>query len=334
MLSQSEKDNRPHWNFKQRGFYEVWYFKFNVPGTQQAFWFRYTLSVPTKETAIAELWAIAFNIDGDNHRAWKETFPIADYKSNPKGFNISIGDSFLSHSHCCGSMQQNGSMIEWDLSYEPNHQTYHHMLPLLRKAPFPKTKVCTPHINIFYNGTITVDGVKYLIQQAPGMQGHIWGKQHAHSWVWSHCNLIEGHSNVYLEALSARVKFGSLLSPPLTPIFIHYKGEDYFCNGYEDLVKNVSFFRPGSWNFTATHKDRRFLGLLTADLREDAVGVKYTDPDGSFRYCYNTKIGDLRLEIQKRVGKSWQIEEVLDASGTTAIEWVVSEPIQDIPISI
>ena len=60
----------------------------------------------------------------------------------------------------------------------------------------------------------------------------------------------------------------------------------------------------------------RISGEASARL-EDFVGVEYTDPDGEHLWCYNTKVADLRIDVEGE-GRS----EGLRARRTFALEFV------------
>lgn len=332
-LSPSEQDNQPRWT-GQKPFYEVWYFKFNLVAERKALWLRYTLLSPRLGPALAELWAIFFDTVTHQHVALKQSFPISQFASQPEQFGIQIGAAQLTQNQSHGAIETTSEQISWALNYEPNQMTYYHAPPLLMQAPLPKTKVCTPQSDLRYCGHITVNGATYAVEDAPGMQGHIWGTQHAHNWAWAHCNTFEEAPNTVLEALSGQIKVGPWLTPPLSPIYVRYKGQRYCLNQYRHLLGNRSDFSPGTWHFAAYDKQIGFKGQLSASLNEDVVGVEYTDPDGSHRYCYNTKIGHAQLDILLRQGNKWEIHNSLQAHHTAAIEWVQSEPLPGIPIRI
>ena len=49
----------------------------------------------------------------------------------------------------------------------------------------------------------------------------------------------------------------------------------------------------------------RLMGSLTSDP-EKVIGVRYTDPDGSFRYCNHAEWAELRLGLYQKKKGRWE----------------------------
>ena len=64
------------------------------------------------------------------------------------------------------------------------------------------------------------DGVTVEVDGWRGMQGHNWGTRHTELYAWGHCNDWEGHDDLVLEGVTACVKVGRILAPPLTVVCV------------------------------------------------------------------------------------------------------------------
>ncbi|MBI2890354.1 MAG: hypothetical protein HYY13_06165 [Nitrospirae bacterium] len=319
----AEKDNLLIWDEKKRGHYEVYYLKFNQPSTQAAWWIRYTLCspLPGKGEPIAELWGIFF--DGRNpqgHAAFKHTFPFTQAKVGRDKFRFQIGEAVLSHSSARGRLDSAGKSLEWDLTFQARDETFFHFpYAGMYKASIPKTKVCSPHINSLFSGTVRANGKTFTLKNEPGQQTHIWGSKHAFRWVWGHCNLFQEDPSAILEVLSAQIKIGPLRTPVTSVFHLVHEGRRFTVNRLSESVRVKTKWDIGSWTLRAETEGRRFDVHMAAPLH-NFVGVEYTDPDSEKAYCYNTKIADCTVDISERIGGSWKPAGRLTCKAGSAFE--------------
>lgn len=323
-----QKDNLAKWDKQQHGFYEVWYLKLNAPQGQSqsnqpgpALWLRFTtLCLKNGLKKVAEVWGIFFEPQpegGSKKIAVKNTCSLTSYDAGSDG-TVRIEDSYFGPNRTSGIVVGRGNRIEWDLKFEPNDFTFFHVPNTLEKLKFAKSIVCKPNVNVFFNGSFSVNGKRYDCASAPGCQGHIWGRRYAHEWAWAHCNAFDSSTPAVLEALSARVKMGGMItSPRMSALFFEYKGTRYEFNKLQDTVAIRSQYSLTSWNFSVDKGNLRLLGEITCDVK-DLVAVTYEDTQGSYLYCNNSELASMSLSVYYK-GK---LDSTLRSRLTTGFETV------------
>lgn len=296
--------NQPKWPITDNGCYEVWYFKLNLQpdpnGIAPALWIRLTtLATQDGHKRVCEVWGVFFNPanDGFHHVAAKNTFPLDQFKWD--GSTIQFHTAFWSDHRTVGTVSSNPHTITWDLTFQPNTFHFDHIPAVFKALKLNKSTVVTPHPDIAFSGTITVDGKPYRCTNAPGMQGHIFGTQHATEWAWGHANMRTQDTHLVFEGLTARIKLAHTIpSPPLSAFFFVYNGECVIFNTLKDALRIRSTYGIDGWQFTARKKGWAFIGKIRTTPNEFA-GVTYEDPAKNHLFCHNSKVSSLRLTIHK-----------------------------------
>lgn len=310
------KDNQAVWSREQNGFYEVWYLKLNLLKEESALWIRYTtLSLKNGFKSVVETWAIWF--DGKNNQkiALKDTFPFSSFKTT-EDHRIQIQHNGFGRNFAQGSIRSKKHSIAWDLSFNENPETFFHVPPVLQKLKLTKSIVCKPNVDLHFNGTVSVDETTYECDAAPGCQGHIWGTDYAHEWAWAHCNSFDA-ADCVLEALSARVKMGKIItSPILSAIYFRYQDEEFKINALIPALRIKSAYSIDSWDFQYESPKFSIQGNVECDQR-DLVGVQYEDTRGGHLYCHNTALANCKLDLKIR-GQ----EKIIIAKRSVAFETV------------
>lgn len=328
-IKKSEYDNITRWNH-ERGFYEVYYLKFNEISSSTAFWIRYTILSPLNGDAVAEVWAIFFDaLNPGNNSAFKETFPISEAELSKDRFYFRIGNSEIAHNFARGEIKKDNGYIRWDLNYIPGVRTfYHYPHSIMYRLRIPKTKVCSPNFDIKIDGKVEVNGREIICNHAPGQQSHIWGTKHAERWVWANCNLFKNSGGIF-EGISAQIRIGNFITPPLTPLYVKFREEEFYMNGLLRAIKNSSSTEFPRWRFSGECGRYRFEGDVFAE-DNNFVGVEYTDPDGEKLWCYNTKVADMKIKVFLR---DRQVDELV-SERCAAFEFVSRERIEGVPVLI
>lgn len=319
----------------QAPFYEVYFLKFHLIEENLAFWIRYTLHRPLKGLAHASLWAFVFDANQPSRNSGAlQNFEWTEMKSAPKDFELALGNSLLNLEKCKGQVNDSPFSLEWDLNLKSNEN------PLLlfpyewmyKIKSFPKTKYITSRPHLLFSGTLKWKGKEYSVKEAPGMQAHLWGTQHVHRFLWSHCNTFLEDPNALFEGLSSQVMLGSWLAPPLGVFYIRMFGKEYLLNSpkiwfQRDLRRDLE-----EWNFDIRQEEDRFVGAVGADP-EQFLGVRYTDPVKDFRYCNHAEWAMLTLEHYKLKSGRWCMEGVVNSKAAT-YEWVDSEPHKSVEVRV
>jgi hypothetical protein len=316
--------NQPQWTAGRRGFYEVWYFKLNLPKAGPALWLRLTtLCGRDGKKQVAELWGIFFEPSDQGtatrHVAVKETLPVTEFAATDG--EIRIRDAFWGDGRTAGAIRSGGSEISWDLGFEPNTRGFDHVPPLFKALKLNKTTVVTPNPDLRFNGTFRINGREYTVSAAPGMQGHIWGVKNAIGWAWGHANCADDGTPFVFEGLTARIKLGGLLtSPPVSAFYFEYEGKPYSFASLSQALRAESRYTLEDWDFSVSQGDLTFRGKINTPASAFS-GVQYEDTDGSHLYCHNSKISDLRLEVLR----GGRLEREIRATRTCAYELVARE---------
>jgi hypothetical protein len=330
MSARTEHDNVTVWDGQRAGWFEAYYLKLNVRESGEAFWIRYTLLSPAKGCGnpVAELWAIAFD-PGEPARnmALKRTVPIAEARIEREPFGFGIGDAMLRHDSATGSLETRAGRLGWDLSWDPAEETFRQYPSLLYRLPVPKQKVVVPNQDVRFRGTVRWNDRVVECGGEPGQQAHLWGTKHAERWAWGNCSAFEGVDATF-EGVSGRVRVGPLVTPELATYFLRRGGRWRRLNSLWKLVAHGAQVDLPVFRFRGEGDGIRISGEGSARL-EDFVGVEYTDPDGEHLWCYNTKVADLRIDVEGE-GRS----ETLHARRTFALEFVQRCKDPRIPIRI
>jgi hypothetical protein len=319
--------NRMRWEF-QRGHYEVWYATLSHRASDTGFWIRYTLEAPLEGHGepYAQLWFARF--DGahpERNFGINRKFSVGDLLQEPAPFRVRIGDNEITDGGMKGHLAGDGHDAGWQLEWTPSPRV-HHLLPSpVYKASFAETLVLSPNQNVAARGTITVDGERYVLDGDPLGQTHIWGKKHAYSWAWAHCNGFDGDRGASLEALTVRLRRGPVVLPKLTLMSLYLEGSDIPELQFRELWQIPlarSEYATGRYHLHAVNAETKVEAELTC-RPEDMIMAEYVDPDGEPSYCHNTEHADATVRVWRRspfVGRfrEWR---TLTARGAAHFEW-------------
>jgi hypothetical protein len=129
------------------------------------------------------------------------------------------------------------------------------------------------------------------------MQGHNWGRSHAELYAWMHCNQWDGGEEVVVEAVSARLRVGGWLAPPLTSVAVRVGGVDVGFARARDLARSRGSIGERSYELRAGRGSAAIAGRVEAEL-EDFVGLYYPNPQGPMTYCLNAKLARAELSLR------------------------------------
>ncbi|PIR17121.1 MAG: hypothetical protein COV46_05695 [Deltaproteobacteria bacterium CG11_big_fil_rev_8_21_14_0_20_49_13] len=316
-MLRSEFDNLTRWDGKEKPFYEVYYLKLNDPQYKVGLWLRYTFLSPTEGKPSASLWASFFSAQHpEKNIALKETVTMKEAVFLKGKLSLDIGGALLTNSSASGAIREEKGAISWDIHWQPHEESYRHYPWPLYYLPWPRSKVVAPNLNVPAFGWFDANGVKYQFSTILH-QGHIWGKYHTDKWIWANCGIFKEDHSAVLELLS---------KPPLGLGFLKVGGEkirfrfkcDYAFNGCK---------------FEGSKKNVRVSGRISADPAS-VLGITYDDPKGDKRYCYNSKVADAVVDIERKSRGRWVHDRRLTSTATTAYEMVLSRPLSAIRLSI
>lgn len=284
------------------GHVESYFLKLNDAEGRRALWVKATILVRAGGVPrVAEAWAIAFDREG-RHVAVKQVVPLAEAHFDESGLDVAVAGLRLTPGRVHGEVTSGGERIAFDLRFTMNVAP---LVPFpsarMYEARLPSSKLVSPHPDSRFEGSYTVAGSTVEVNDWHGMQGHNWGTRHAELYAWSHCNQWEGHDDLVLEGVTARVKVGPVLAPPLSIVCVRHRGVRYDFNAPLALVRARGTIELRRWTFSAKTSLATVSGELWADT-EDFVGLSYENPDGAITHCLNSKIarGRIRLSVRGR----------------------------------
>ena len=327
-------ENEMRWDGVTRGVMEAWYITLNHRASGLGLWFRYTLCAPEAAAPYCELWGLCFDPDGKRTFAAKRRFTVDHLAADGRdgGALVRIGDAWLSETHLEGALEDGERSLAWSLDLEPAGRCFQHLPARLRgRAERQVSTVCCPNLGVAFSGTVTLDGDELRLEGERGQQGHRWGRRHSLSWAWAHCSNFEGQKDAVFEGVAARAKLGPLIAPTTTFLYLRLAGEDIAFN--DDLrwaLRARSRYEMPTWAFTATNDRYRIAGAGRATL-DRLQQVVYYDPDSSARYCANSEIADLAIELYERTGHGWRHRASLTALKSAHLEFGRKEPFAELP---
>lgn len=322
------------WDGRTRPFMEIWYCTIGHWASGAGAWLRYTITAPESGDPYCELWGFLFDPDHKRDFGAKQRFAI-DRLAPPHGRDdgaiVRIGDAWLSDNHLEGRLEREGRRLMWSLDFEPADRSFHHLPDLVsRRAERRLSTICTPNLAVPFTGSIALDDEVLEFEHEKGSQTHRWGRRHSLTWTWCHCSSFEDADAVF-EGLAAKAPLGPI-RPTTTFVYLHYDAEDIAFNDLRWALRAKSRYDMPTWAFTARTDEWKIAGAARA-AEGNLVQVRYEDPDGSERYCANTEIGDLAIEIYHREGAAWRHHGSLTALKRAHMEFGRQQPFAELPVA-
>jgi Tocopherol cyclase len=328
-------ENTMRWNRSDAGFMEVWYSTINHPETGGGLWLRYTITAPRRKSPYCELWGFFFDPSNKRTFAGKQRFSIDVLgRERDDGALVRIDKAWLSEQHLEGQVQdESGRMLQWSLDLEPSDRCFQHLpQPLRQRVEQRVSTVCAPNLSVPFTGSVILDGDELSFERVRGSQAHRWGRAHAQSWAWAHCDGFEGHPDAVFEGLAARARLVGLPAPTMTFTYLRYDGNDIEFNSLKHSLQAKSRYEMPTWAFSAQNDEFKIIGAARA-LPERMVQVAYEDPDGSQRHCANSEIGDMGIELFRRERGMWRHIDSLTCLRSAHLEFGRKDAFVEVPVA-
>ncbi len=288
-------DNAPRFPGVQ-GHVESWFWRANHPTERLAIWLKATVLVPLTGEAQADLWCIVF--EGEQVTGRRTTVPLGKARFD--------GSIQLAGAHfdlqLPGRLTGSTDELSWDLQLRPSPGPMTEplcLLPtrLLLAGPLPRSKAITPQPSLVFDGSIKRGEHTIPVQNWTGMQGHNWGREHAEEYAWGQC-VFEGSDGpaVLVEAVSAKLRIGGLLTPLLSTLVIRRGAQRWRFDRIVDTWNQDLAIDDMSWTLRMRGKDGSAVLSMQADPAEMAC-LGYLNPDGRLSYCMNSKLSRVTLRV-------------------------------------
>jgi hypothetical protein len=192
---------------------------------------------------------------------------------------------------------EDGTRLAWDLSFDVGAPSLVHFpFQSMYSLPLPKNKIVSPLVSSRFSGKVEVGSNKLEVTRALGMLGHNYGEAVAPTWVWAHASEFDGEEGVVFEAVSSRIKIGSLMCPPTTIIFLKLRDKEYLLNSPASWFLNSSSVNGLEWRFSGKSKKTTIWGICRAEPYL-CVGLGYISSDSRVVPCVNSNLADLEVVI-------------------------------------
>lgn len=325
-------ENEMRWDGSALRFMEAWYATLTDLDSGWGFWFRYTLCAPERGDPYCELWGFAFDPEGGATFAAKERHPVGALRRTD--VRAGIQDAWITDDHLDGNLSDGRRTLRWSLDLVPAKRTFHH-LPEKVRARIEKTlsTVCSPNLGVTFSGRIELNGRTFELERARGQQGHRWGRRHASTWAWAHCSAFDGSPDAVFEGLAAKASLGPVPGPTLTFLYLGLDGDDIVLNDLRTAMRARSDYALPAWVFTSRNDRWQVVGSARAHPGR-LVQVVYTDPDSSARYCANSEVGGLALEVYRKDRALWRHHASLTSTAAAHLEFGRKTPFDEVPISL
>lgn len=315
------------WRPERRGFYESNYLKATAPDGQRAFWIKYNILAPfdPAESAVAELWAVLFDWESGPPLVVKEVRPMTAVTISKEELLIESNGCRLVPAEATGQIEDEGGQARWTLKLEGDESPLFH-LPFARlyTMGFPKKKILTPAPRLTFTGEFTIAGKTLAVAGWPGLRGHNWGSEHAHTYAYGNCSQFDGDPMAILDGFTARIRLGPLTSPWLSTAVLRTGGQEIKLNSLAGWLTPQAVVAFPRWQVTFRGSGYRLRAAWKAPP-ETFAGLRYRHPDGKVSYCANSKFATLQLELLRPNG------ETTTLSGRNAeLEFLFPNPLEGI----
>ena len=313
-----------------QGHVESWFVKLNPPGDgPRALFIKFTLMrpLPGGGEGHGAVWAV-WSVHGHPEAtvAAKRVFPLSHVFLDADQFRVTMGDCALSAGRATGRVEGPGGTIAFDLTWPIDGPSWRHLpYGLAYDRVVPLNKISSPAFTRAVDGGVTVNSTHVVVQGAPGMQGHNWGRRHPPAWAWAHANAFRGHGpDTVVEAISLRPSVGGVVVP-LVVARVRAPGVDLAFNDFVTHVATRSEWQPGRWwEFIVRGPTHRLEGRFRAPV-EEYTGLRYPNPNGVDRLCVNTNLADAEVELRRGHGPLAKTVLRLEAQASAALEMGTSD---------
>ncbi|MCA9720691.1 MAG: hypothetical protein KC468_38870 [Myxococcales bacterium] len=299
------------WTSSPRGHVESFFLKANDPrAPERALWLKWTVLAPVGRPgdAVAELWAIRFDGASGAHHAAKTTAAASACQLARDRLALEVAGAELGPGYARGGAGEGAARITWSLEFDYDDQRPMFGFPHLwmYEGGFPKGKLYTSCPQTRVTGTIERGGERWRVDGWPGMLGHNWGAAHNPRYHWAQCSLFDDGADAVFEGYSGKIRLGPALSPWLTGAVVRHAGRTLRFHALRRLLNRSVRVdaRDGRWSWSFRARAREPDGAWRLDWRvaaprEDLVGLRYVNPDGSLNHCLNSKIATCELELTR-----------------------------------
>lgn len=278
--------------------YEWWYYKATVPGTDQAFYFCYGVVNPwdaAQSRPASRAYVSAGNFQAGRTHELK--FPVKDFKASSSATFVKVGPHTATDKRLKGALPlPEGGEFSWDLSVEK--EWAFNALGWTMYVPGVTNIFWFPaQASARMSGTIKYGGREYRLDGAPAYQDRNWGRGFPKWWAWLVSNHFKDSPGTALAAGGGMPKvLGSFHMPNAMGIGLRHAGKEYaFRPSRGDLIKlDVDY---GKWKVRALNKDGARIEIDAWAPEEKFLLLKFMAPQGQEFYDYEALQGNIKVRL-------------------------------------
>ncbi|MBW2732348.1 MAG: hypothetical protein JRH20_08120 [Deltaproteobacteria bacterium] len=299
----------------RQGHVESYFMRANDPKRARALWLKATIYAPKVGRRQADVWCALFDGDHTEQPTWaqRQTVPFEQARFEGEPLSISIAGCDFLFSPGGGHAQGRLAGCQWDLRWENTPAPLGAPLslypkPSLETGFFPRSKLLTPAPVCHVRGTLSWPGEQeWSLNRWPGMQGHNWGREHAHEYTWGQCIFPDarGEPLCMVEGFSGRVAIAGVVSPAMSAMVVRRKDETYRFDRVFRLWRQKARTRDLRWELQLRGEAGQALLVMEAQP-ERVVLLGYRNPDGTLAYCFNSKLARTVLRVNPAEGEPFQ----------------------------
>ncbi len=313
---QREAANAARWPRFPGGFHEAWFVCASDPRTGHGLWLRYTVD-STRQVVSGGLWAAWFDRKGDGRTlALRNTLEAA---AIGRGAGIELGSASLGASGCNGEVEAGGHALRWRVSFGRGVEAEDAIPGWLRPvARLRGSGYVLPYPAMRVTGAAEIDGQILELNEAPGMQGHLWGRSRWSAWAWARCAAFAEDPDASIDLLDV-LGPGGMRLPIIT---FRFRGAVHRFGELPWMPLTTSYPAPPSWHFTAQDASLAIDGAVRS-APEQMVQVEYAEAGRSVLWCSHTALASMEVRVRSRAfpGAAWRSEATLTAWSAASLEF-------------
>lgn len=313
-VSAADLYNGYQWSGDRGDWYEWWYYKVVVPGTNQAFFFVYGIVNPWDANSERPSSGSYVSMGHFGEReVWKQQYPIVEFQAQRSDASVKVGPNMANASHIQGAItNEQGETVSWDLNVE-KEWAFNAMGWTTGLRGISNIYWYPAQASARMTGTITYKGQHIQIENAPAYQDRNWGRSLPDWWVWIVSNHFENSPGSTLAVGGGRPHFLERYSiKDGITIGLHHAGKEYvFRSPDGDSIRTQIKF--GQWEVQAVNKRNQKIVISAYAPREKFMRLVFISPRGENFNDYEALQGDLRVELFERawVGQAWKSVGIL-----------------------
>ncbi|MBI4368780.1 MAG: hypothetical protein HY547_00970 [Elusimicrobia bacterium] len=299
--AEADKYNAQIWDGIYQGdWYEWWYYKVVVPGTQEAFYFCYGIVNPwdlnrTRRASRAYVNAGSFG----SGEVVEQTFEPGQFTASPDTPFVKVGDNAATDRELKGFLRSSdGKKISWDLKVEKDW-AFNAMGWAMSQGWISNIFWYPAQAGAFMSGRISFNGRTIILNRAPAYQDRNWGTSFPKWWTWLVSNNFKGSPGTILASGGGQPKiFPGMDFYQGVAVGLRHKGRAHvFRPTTGDIVKvDVRF---GKWEVSALNRQGERIEISAYAPQEKFLLLKFMTPQGKEFNDYEALLGRIKVKLYK-----------------------------------